>query len=393
MSLDAAIKMAREHGFMRIVPSTDLDSLIAASILSKNLGDRGVTSPVNVDPKVIIDRADEPSLLLNLSNPKKRGAHELKYTGEFSLAGYVARYLDRVFGISNWDKALSIVAGVYRGLDRGREGFRGLEREILDELVRENYVGIDLGLRVWGWKKRSLATALHRTLLPYIPGYSGDLHRTSSVLKNILNVGDVSDVRGEQVLSFEESKLDRARAFLEEFARSIEILDRDARNKLLLKLIGFVYTVHSGALSLDLLECLGSLLLFSSLEFNNVVYITLTSHDPTIVPQIVAMYNSVVDEASMEISSIINSYLKRGGNIVEVSNCAKRPDIYIDIVDSLERLPMEKPLIVRNNGATYTSLREFTRLNRDIERAYSKCSEYQICVVNENGDLIEAQNI
>lgn len=387
-SLDNIVKTAREYGFLRIVPATDLDSLIAASILSKNLEEHGITCPINTDPSVIIENTDEPLLTINLPLIERRNAYELKYIGEYSISGYVTYYLDRVFGLSRWDKLLSIIAGIYRGLDRGREGFRNIERDILDELAKSGYIAVDLGLKLWGWKNNSLLKAMYRTLLPFIPGYSGDPHKTINFLKNTIGLNEVENIRGEQVLSFDESRLDKTRNFIEKLTQSFEIIQQDTRNKLVLKLIGYVYTVHFETSIYDIHECYGSLILFSNIDFENILYLTLVSQDSTIIPQTLIIYNNLIDEVSVDISVSVKDYLKKNNNVIEISNSVKRPDIYIDIVDSIEKKPLNKPLIIRNNEQLYTSLREYIRVNRDLEKAYSKCNEYQICLVDENGNLI-----
>ncbi|MEM4619973.1 MAG: hypothetical protein QW607_07140 [Desulfurococcaceae archaeon] len=393
LNIDIVLKTAREQNFLRIVPATDLDSLITASILSKNLEEHGILCPVNTDPKIILDNVDEPLLVINLPAKDRRNLFELKYNGEFSLASYITHYLDRVFGVSKWDKIFSIIAGIYRGLDRGREGFKNIEKEILDELTKTGYIGVDLGLKLWGWKNSSLFKAMYRTLIPFIPGYSGDPQRTTGFLKNVLGIDEIESIKGEQVLSFDETKIDKTRIFIEKLTQSFELVDQEYRSKLVLKLIGYVYTVHDERRVYDIHECLGALEVFSNIDFRNIVYTILLSHDTTILHQALITYSRFIDEVSVEISISIKDSLKKKNSVVEINDLVKRPDIYIDIFESLDLLPDSRPLIIKNNEILYTSLREYIRVNKDFEKAYSKCSEYQICMVSENENLLEAHSI
>jgi len=388
-SLESALKVFQDHKFVRIIPAVNLDALIAASILSKNLKEHGIEAPINLDPKAGLDEED-PTLFLDLPRPKPNPKHyELTFDGKTSLAGYATHYVDRVWGVTRWDKVLAIISAVYRGVDRGREGFTGLEKDLLDDLTRAKIITIDLGLRLWGWKKNTLAKALYRTLIPFLPGYSGDPVRTNTVLKSILGVEDPERLYGEHVLSFTEEGLERTKTFLEMLSKNMKYLDTQARNKVLMSLLGFTYTLNYDGFLIDIFEAIGALEIFFSMEDLNIAYTTLISRDDLILASALALYNNQIDELSAEISSHITLVLEKGYAVIE-TNFVKRPEIFIDILRSINRLPREKPLIIRRDGNMYTSVSEALRLNRRPSEVYSHCNEYQLCMVNENGDFIKA---
>ncbi|OYT37930.1 MAG: hypothetical protein B6U89_06545, partial [Desulfurococcales archaeon ex4484_58] len=52
-SIDNIIRCALEHGFLRIIPAINIDSLVSAGIISKNLYEHNVKAPINLDPKNI----------------------------------------------------------------------------------------------------------------------------------------------------------------------------------------------------------------------------------------------------------------------------------------------------------------------------------------------------
>lgn len=392
-SLEYAIRVANEYKFIRIVPASNLDALIASSILSKNLEEHDIKAPINTDPKIILDNIDEPLLGVDLPINTKTGKEyrnlNILFSGDSSLSAHVVYYLDKIFGVTTWDKILAIIAGVYRGLDFGREGFRGLEKEILDELTGSKYIGIDLGLRLWGWKKHSLFKALYRTLIPFIPGYSGDPSRTYNVLKNILGINEPEKMYGEHILSFTEEGLENTRLFLEKLSNNMEQIDQETRNKILVKLLGYIYIITINNYILDLHEIIGSLLLFMCLSDENIYYILLTSIDDLIIYQSLIHYNSIIDEISAELATSIKRFLNIYKPIFEASEFIRRPEIYIEIIKSMEKIPQDKPVAIVKDGQNYTTVSELIRLGVKPEKVYSLCNEYQLCMVNENGNYIK----
>jgi len=387
--LDSIVKSIREYGFARIIPATNLDALIASSIIAKNLRDHGIEVVVNLDVKIAIDE-DEPTILIDLPKPKSNPKqYELKFDGKTSLSGYATSYLDRVFGTSQWDKVLTILSGIYRGLDRGREGFTGFEREILDDLAKAKYVSVDLGMRLWGWKKQSLAKALYRTLIPFIPGFSGDPSRTTTLLKSILGISNPESVYGEHVLPLTEENLEKVKAFLEALSKNLKYLDTQTKNRILLNIIGFVYTISYGDMVFDALEAVGAIGILSNLNDKNPYYITLLSNSEVTVASALALYNNIIDELSVDVASNITLFLEKNYTIIE-SNAIKRPELYAEVLQSIDRLPREKPVVIRRDGHNYTTVTELLRLNRKPAELYSHCNEVQLCMVDEHGNLIKA---
>ena len=390
-ALDSIVKAANEYRFIRIIPATNLDALLAASILSKNLKEHGINAPINIDPKLILDSPDEPLLTIDLPTYNMTNKHfSLLYDGETSISAHIVYYIDKVFGATRWDKILAILAGIYRGLDLGREGFKGLEKELLDELTKIKQISIDLGLRLWGWKKYSLPKALYRTLIPFIPGYSGDPGRTNNVLKNILGVDDPEKIMGEHILSFTEEGLEKTKVFLEKLSSNMEYVDLETRNKVLLKLLGYIYLVEINNYVIDLIEAMGALILFMSLSNENIYYTLLVGRDDLILYQALTYYNDIIDEIVVEITTSITQFFTSKKPIFESPDIIKRPEIYIDILKSIDKLPQNKPIIIKSAEQTYSNVNEFLRIKAKPDKIYSSCNEYQLCLVDENGRLIKA---
>jgi len=132
----------REKSF-RIIPSSDVDSLLASATLLKNLSQHGYDVKVSFDLKRIIDEPGEPTLLVNLKpvNPSTQAV--LEPARDSSVTGTVVSVLDEYFGVDKWDKILAVVAtsaltsGIRsspwwqvftKGLTRGERVSKGLRR-------------------------------------------------------------------------------------------------------------------------------------------------------------------------------------------------------------------------------------------------------------------------
>ncbi len=388
-SLDTIIKDINEYGFVRIIPSINIDALLASGVLFKNLKEHGVEAIINLDTRYILEDIKEPLLLIDLPNiGENRYIHYIRYNNENSLTAYVTNYFDKTYGVDKWDKILSIIAGVYRGLDLGKEGFQGLEREFLDEFTKSHYIGLDLGFKFWGWRKYNVLKAMYRTLYPFIPGYSGDPHRVANMLKNVLKIEEPERVRGEQV--FTEQDPDRAKKFLEYLDNTMEYLNPDIRKKLLLKLIGYIYTFNIGRYVFELHETLGALMIFSSIKEYYPRYIPLISINEEIVNQVMTIYNDLIDEISVVLSTSIKQYIASEQNIIETENLIRRPELLVDILNDIEALPKDKPLIISIEGEKHTCVRELLRLNYSLEKIYNYCNDTQLCRVDENDVLSKA---
>ncbi|RLG80183.1 MAG: hypothetical protein DRO13_04330 [Thermoprotei archaeon] len=390
VDLNTVIKYANEYRFLRILPATNIDSLLAAGILSKNLREHGVEAPINLSPKIVIDVKDEPLLLLDLPKPSSSGDNVLsiKYTDESSITARLVHYIDKLFGITWYDKFLAIIAGIHRELDVGREGFQGYERDFLDELAKANYIGVDLGFRLWGWKKRSFHKALYRTLIPFIPGYSGDPHQAAENLKKILGIKELDRLMGDNV--FAEHDLEKTKLFLEKFSETIEGVEQEVRRRILIKMLGYVYVVNLGNYVADVLEIFGALEVYESMAEENVNNIPLVSADYTILNQLIAMYTQIIDELSVEAATLIKQYLHTRIPVFEGLDTIKRPELLIDIIRSMELIPDKKCITIEVDGRYVTSISEYIRVNPEYDRAYNLCDESQICILDERNVLIKA---
>jgi len=375
-SIPVLINTAREYGFLRIIPLTDLDSLIASSILAKNLNEHDIHTVINLDLKTCLE-TDEPTILFNIPKPanaKKNCYQLLVDTRESSLSSYIITGLENYWIVSDYDKLLAILAGIYREKDLGKEGFRGPEKKFLQELIDNDKAEIDFGFRFWGWKKRSLAEMITYTLIPFLPGLTGEYDQVVSFLKKIFNTDDITGLNYSSI--FLEEEPERAKKFAASLYEALDI-DEDIRKTILLKLIGFTYYFHIGDTRLESFETLGSLIIYESLRRSSIDLISNISLDPNVLYNIISLYDHYIDIIANEVSHGIRLWLNAKN--IETDNI-ERPDIYVDIIKSLG-IEEQKPISIVSGGRNITVARELLRIGKNVEHVIQVCDELQLCEV------------
>lgn len=379
----------KRYGFARIVPSTDLDSLIASGVLLKTLIDNGISAVLNLDPKVTIDNKDEPVLLVNLPLPAGRGnALSLVFDGSSSLTAVVAYALSRSYKISRWVKVLALIAGVYRWLDLGKDGFKGLERQILEELTSSNYVVKEAGFRLPGWRKTSLAKSIYRSLIPYVPGFTGRWDNTVSLIKSVFGEVDVEKFYGSHV--FDKRDASAINDFLRKIDQSLTQINDEAKRRIMYRLVGFVYYIDLDGFTLDFIEAINALSIVLSLDERNPIYVVMTGFSKEFLSEAIYVYGEIVEKIVPVIASVIDSYIMGKSSCIVIENYIKRPELVIDVLDHLGRVASDKVLYVNIGGERVTTASTLLKHGFTMENVFSMCDENQICRVEDNGALSKA---
>lgn len=386
-TLSNILKTINEYGYVRIVPKIDLDSLIASSILFENLNEHRIRTSINYDPKVILEQNDEPTLLINLPKITERpNLFTINFNERESVSAYISYFLDKIYGVSTYDKILSIATGIYQGLDTV-EGFKGIESELLKELTSKEIIEYEPGFRFWGRTRLDLARSIYRTLIPFIPGFTGDPEKINELLSRI--IGGKTDIIKH--VHIEQNK-ELAARFLEYLLNNLStIMDVADAKKIIRKILGNIYIVRiNNRLLLELNETVGMLNIYLSLQRSNPQYISIISIDPNILSELIAICDNIIDELIIDVSIAINQFIKTKQNVFELEEVIERPEIFIEILKNMEMLPEKKPVIIRYNGEYYTSLGELLRIGNDAETLYAYCDEFQLCMVDQDGNIIKA---
>lgn len=357
-----------------IIPSTSIDALLASSILFKKLVDHGLDVKISINTRIIIDYPDDPAILIDLPAINSNKQLSIMPTNsDSSITGIVVSMLDKLVGVDTIDKLLAIVAGLYKGLyDFKAGGFKGIESEYAKELANEKVVIEIPGLRAWGVKRVGLATALSRTLMPYIPGITGSYEKASKLVAETFKVQDPSTVKQKEI------KAPETRDVMLQLLRNISEQTKDP--SLAYRLLGDFLLVHPSLWEigeLELQELMGAITIYGSHCYRCPLDIALSVVDRALFPQLLVIYNSIIDKIAPSIVSCIEE-IKRGG-IPSLPSYGKRPDILVDVLSYNNMLPRDKPVVVASEIGTITTLRELLRTGIRPEEAYHRCREDQIC--------------
>lgn len=382
----STINEARNRGFVRLIPSTDLDSLIAAGILLKTLLDQGVDVTLSFDTKNIVEQQDDYTVLIGLLPVPRRNLVSLPIENNSSLSATVTYSIENTFGVDHWAKTLSIIAGLYRWLDQGREGFKGLEKGFVEELVKNGYLTREAGFKLPGWRRLSLLKSIYRSFFPYIPGFSGNLEGVRGFLNSFFKDQDFEKITAAFI--FEKKDVQLINSFLRSIDQLIKIGNEDLRRKLLYRLVGYTYSIILGTIEVDLIEIINASSLMMSLEKTNILYPTTLALDRNSVTELLVMYERLVDDVIPEVALTIDSYFKENRFPLKVKNALKRPEVFIDAFRSLDLNP-PKPVSIEVDGLIYTNVSECLRVGKDPVTVYTFCDENQLCVVDEKSDLLK----
>ncbi len=379
MGREVLINFIQREKSFRIIPSSDIDSLLASAILLKNLSQHGYDVKVSFDLKRIIDEPGEPALLLNLKPVKPSSQVVLEPARDSGLTGTVVSVLDEYFGVDKWDKILAVTAGVYKGLDTGGEGFKGVEKNILNSLLEGGEISSELSFRLWGHRRVGLSKAFTRTLNPFIPGYTGVRDRVEELLKNISRGRPVEKLQAADFFT------DSGKPMLTDLVRTLQNTVKappDYVKNSILKLIGFEYSTSIDTRRIELLELAGALMVYASLKAENparILGVTL----PSVATQILAVYEEVIDELAAVLASSITGYLFEG-RPVDVEDFLERADIVADVAGWY--LPQVKtPASIIRGDHVYTVARELLRVGWDPRKVYESCDDKQLCVIQGGG--------
>ncbi|ADV65622.1 hypothetical protein [Desulfurococcus mucosus] len=374
------VSLITKNKSIRILTDTSLDSLLAAGILMKTLREHNFTVRVTLDAKTVIDERDFPTIMINLP-PLNQSMHaSISYERDHTATGSVASTLDDLFALEWWDKALSIVAGLYRGLYDFKEGkFKGVEDRILRELLDNKKLEEAPTLpRAWGIKRVGFVSAFRRTLIPFMQGFTGNPDSIRGLASKVFGK-DPDQLRN--IDASNEKELDLLLNFLMELAKALNLSINELSNKILGDFV--IPPDVFGELELQLSEAMGGLLVFGSLFKDSPLHVVSVSLDPSILPSILSIYDSYIDEASSVLGMVIPEWLAKRGDYIDVEEYFERPGLIVDILADLNALPPNKPVSILYNGQRVTELRELLRIGVKPEEAYTLCDEVQLCVVKQ----------
>lgn len=115
-------------------------------------------------------------------NPYLAGLNGSEETSASTLTYYFLRDYPEVRKVIH----LAVVGALGDRLDNGDNySFKGINKEVLEEALREKIIQAAIGIRLFGGASRPIVQALANTVDPFIPGLSGNESACYSFLKKI----------------------------------------------------------------------------------------------------------------------------------------------------------------------------------------------------------------
>lgn len=362
-----------------IFPAVDVDSLIASGMLLYYSSLANTDASITLDLKNISEIEKSTQKILvgfnNISNEEieQYNLLVLEPPANSSLSASIARIISSSTEGSTWLYKLGILAGQYRGLDLGKNGFKGLEKSFVDELAERGEIEPDFGFRLWGWSRRRLLEMLTRTFYPLIPGITGNIDNARALLKSVPSIIDPETATSHDI--FSETDPEKAKVFVQKLYDVIRAPE-EIKKTILYKLIGMVYFINIDNTRIDSPELLGTLITYMSLEPYNPLDILHLVLDHKQLFHLLAIYNDYVDVVAAELSMIINQ--KEYTKPIE-TDYISRPETISDVLSYIGMTPSQ-PITIHNlEYGEYTCARELLRTGSSLMDVVDKCDEYQLC--------------
>lgn len=367
------LESCRKWGRVVLIPAVNVDSIAAASILVKCLSKSGLDVVVNFNPR---NEHRDPALFLDIRGEVKRlslsliygsgvsvlhGQRIVAYTNS-SIASTILYLAKEICELTYIEKACALVGGVDRGKDLGKEGFKGIEGDIAAELIEEGVIIEEAGLRLWGWKKKSLAEMLSNTLTPFIPQLSG---LSNSAVKFLKDVG-VSKPEEATVGDLEREDLFKKLA-KELIAKATE---SSKRKRDAVEFIGKLYGVQVNNEVIYIHEIYGAYIVAISLGgdvLNNLLYLTENSWG---LQSLLLLFKQLVSRIASEVSRNYSSY---SSSLPISTGLIKRPEIYVKVLSDSGLLE-GRPVVLYDSTVNrkYTSLMEAIRTGLAVNEVDSE---------------------
>ena len=369
------LRESKKYGFIRIVPLLCIDSIIASSIALKLFGDNGYETALSLEP---CKEANEPTLFIDLkpeicNAPCLSIIHESGEQGiesknnvkiiytDSSISATLVKTMENYWIVESIEKILALVGGIDRGRDQSKEGFIGLEKEIVNELMNSKSLIVDAGLRLWGWKRRNLIDMLSLTYSPYIPGITGYREKAYELISK-LGFKEPEKVTAGDLIS--DPKY--IKELVQELLTILKSVSR--RNRSPIEVLGRIYFTSLLGHEIDLMDLYGLYLTIWSLSGDAFINLFYIPQDTIILEQLLYLYEKYIDNVVKEITENIQSYIISNGLPYLSAGIVKRPEVYLKILSELGLVPQQPLKLMNEDGLLYSSYSEILRTNAKYEK-------------------------
>lgn len=172
-------------------------------------------------------------------NPWRHGVNGSLHVSSSGLAYLMVKELDSK--ISEKVVHLALIGALGDRQDQGeRCDFLGVNKLILNEAIEKKIVSREIGLRLFGIRRRPLYKCLEYTIDPFIPGLSGDEKACIEFLRSISIEPFFSDGRPKMINDLSEGEVRKLVIELVKYMISEGVPPQEAE-----KLLGYSYFINS----------------------------------------------------------------------------------------------------------------------------------------------------
>lgn len=357
------VEKARAAGFIYVFALTGIDELVSAAIFNRVFSKNDIEVVVTLDPRVV----EEPAVFIGVDEvPGFRGSRFIveERNGCFSYS--TVKALEEIWIVGNKPKLMALVGCVARGVDRGANGFEGLE-DLVEELRSENIIDGGVGFRLWVDEATSYVDALSNTIVPYMPGLTGDRVAAESFVKRVVGIDDPGNVSfHEEFMKMDSGDIKHLVAGITEMITSRYSVDP----MYLVNILGKIFWTSVFPKNPYLTKIYGVLLTYLSVDSASVYRIPFLARFDNVLTEMFFAYSYMVSVVAEEAASNINQYYVSRQPVFS-SHYIRRPEIYVEALRFLGWLPENEPIVIETGDGYYTVLSELIRVYGKIDTAYA----------------------
>ncbi len=362
------IEKAREAGYVYLFGLTRIDHLVAMALMGNLMKKNDIDVVATFNPGGV----EEPAVLIGVGKlPGFTGFHYAVKSLDGSYSMGVLRLLEEVWVVNNRAKSIALLGAADLDMDRGKEGLRGFPGTVVSELESENVVEERIGFRFWIDDSTSLDEAAASTIIPFLPGLTGDVEASSEFMKKALGVDDPSTVSFEEFFSNIDSDL------LKRFvAGLIDVMSREGGvpREYLMSVLGKIYRFKIFPRNPYLRKLYGLLAVYCAVDDGSVLRVPFMLDADSLFTEIRFTYSYLVGNIAEEVAVNIMRYRETRDNVF-ASHYVVRPEIYVSVLRGLGWLPQRKPVIIERGGQHYTVLSEILRVYGKIDTGLAVTDE------------------
>lgn len=205
-----------------------------------------------------------------------------------------------------------------------------------------------------------------------------------NLVRNVFGNVDVEKFLGSEVFDRKDSAA--INELLRKIDRSLEYLGEDIRKRIMYRLVGYVYHIDFNGVITDFIEIINALSLVLSIDRRNPIYIAMIGFNKEFLAETLYIYGELIEDRVQLVSEAIENYVSGKTRIIGFEKGFERPELIIDILYFLNKIPSDKVLCINIGGELLTNVSILLKQGFKQEEVFTFCDENQICRVRGSGE-------